>query len=227
MDFDWFPGTGQTEADGIATAATFGQVQSENNWTAQEAKTVPRKNDKTWDEDEKIAKITEESVIMGYFESVEHAVAGDEEGARRAAAKTTKSAIIAGSAIGGNYVGGLAGAAIAAAGKTVGEYAEMGISNTFDKDNTTVEGTFQNLNGVEFVKRMAMDAALQGMTAASAAYRKPADRQLQDTSFDDRGKEVPRDTCRYAVGKGDGSDFRGRRGPNRFRNSRKAKFFSW
>lgn len=227
MALDWFAGIGQTVAGGVATAATLGQVKAVNNWTAEGAKKVAKNTDKTWGKDGELTKCAETLPVIGYIASAGHAIAGNRQQARQAASKaskTTMSALVTGSAIGGSMVGGPKGAALAAVGRTVGQYSEKGINQALDEDGRTVR-TSQKFNGVDFVKNMTVDATLQGMLAAEAASRKPAGFARRGTSLDHGGEEVPRENGR-ADRKSIDSGFRQRRGQKRFRNYRKTKSFS-
>ncbi len=57
----FFGGLGQTIAGGIASAATFGQVEAVNKWTEDGAKMVARNADKAWGKDGQITKAIEKT----------------------------------------------------------------------------------------------------------------------------------------------------------------------
>lgn len=219
MALNWFAGIGQTVAGGIATAATLGQVEAVNNWTSEGAKKVARNTDKTWGKDGELTHFAESLPVVRYIASAGHAIAGNEQQARRAAKKTAKAttaALVAGSGITGSVVGGPKGEALAAVGRTVGQYSEIGVNKALGEGERTVDGTSQKF-----------DATLEGMAAANAASRNHAGRgRGRGRSLDHGGEEIPRETGRHAVKKGVDSGFRQRRRQNRFQNSRKTKSFS-
>ena len=197
---DWFSGLGQAIAGGIATAVTFGQVEEVNKWTAQGAKRVADSTEKTWGKDGEVTKFVESTPGLGYVASAGHAIAGDEQRARRAAATSTKSTLVTAGAVAGS-IGGPAGAAAGAAlGSAAGQCAEKGINHSIDKRYQTDAGTYNNFDGGEFVKGIAIDGALGGIgSGASNTAGKQASRAVVGESLKEGGKVVVKNAGRKVV----------------------------
>lgn len=99
-----------------------------------------------FDKNSWFTKFAEGIPVIGYIPAAVHALAGNEDEARRAAAKSTNSAMVTAGGIGGFLVGGPAGAvAGGAAGGALGATIEGGIATTVHenvrKDMVKLDGT--------------------------------------------------------------------------------------
>ena len=200
MAGDWFSGLGQTIAGGIATAVTFGQVDEVNKWTVDGAKRLATTTEKTWGKDGEVTKFVESTPVLGYVASAGHAIAGDEQRAKRAAATSTKSTLVTTGVVVGS-LGGPPGAAVGGAlGSVAGQCAEKGINHAIDEEYQTDAGTYDDFDGVEFVKGVAIDGAFGGIgSGASSTVGKVASRAVVGESMKVGGKVVTRNVGRYVV----------------------------
>lgn len=203
MAGSWFAGLGQTIAGGIATAATFGQVEAVNDWTVEGAKILVENSDKTWGADGQITKFVESTPVLGYVASAGHAIAGDEQRARRAAAASTKTTLVTAGVVVGS-LGGPAGAmAGAALGNSAGQCAEKGINHAIDEEYQTDAGTFNDFNAGSFVQDLALDTAMGGIgVGATNAVGKQVSRAVVGKSLKESGKAAGKNVGRYVVKRG-------------------------
>lgn len=206
MAGSWFAGLGQTIAGGIATVATLGQVEAVNDWTADGAKRLVDSSEECWGKDGQVTKFCESVPVLGYVASAGHAIAGDEQRARRAAASSSKTTLVA---VGGTVglLGGPAGAAAGAGlGNIAGQCAERGINHAIDEEFQTDAGTFDDFDVEEFGKDLVFDTALGGLGSATGGAiktaGKEASRAVVGASLKEGGKVVTKNAGRYVVKRG-------------------------
>ena len=107
--------------------------------------------------DGSVTKFCEGLPVIGYVASAGHAIAGDNERAKRAAAAGTNGFVTMAGAVGGGLVGGPAGAiAGASVGNMVGQVGEHGINET--TTCKTDKGDFSDFSAGGFIAEAGLSA---------------------------------------------------------------------
>lgn len=140
-------------------------------------------------------KFCEGLPVVGYVASAGHAIAGDEDRARRAAAAGTNGLLTTAGAVGGGIVGGPAGAVAGATlGSSAGQLSEHGINHT--TNCKTDKGDFSRFNAENFVFEAGVSGIATGM---SGGVGKDVSRQVVGQSLKGAGGGG---IGRYAVKRG-------------------------
>ncbi|MCO5601997.1 hypothetical protein L7F22_056124 [Adiantum nelumboides] len=132
----------------------------------------------TFDKDGPATQFCESLPVVGYVASMAHGIAGNEEHAKRAAAKCTNATVTTICTVGGGLLGGPAGAmAGAAAGNAIGIGAEHGVSHHIS--DSAVRAHVGSVEATRFVTDMGLSAVGGGMgNIASGAVGKGSVKQF-------------------------------------------------
>lgn len=98
-----------------------------------------------------VTKFCESLPVVGYIASAGHAIAGDTDRAKRAAAAGTNGAVTFIGAVGGGLIGGPVGAVAGAGlGSAVGQLSEHAINDRDDVPIKTDKGGFSDMDAGSF-----------------------------------------------------------------------------